>query len=69
MKYNPKIDEEIAAWPEFTEIHPLQPQETVQGCLEVLNTARKYLCEITGMDDMTFQPAAGAHGNLQVFCL
>lgn len=62
MKYNPKIDEEIAAWPEFTEIHPLQPQETVQGCLEVLNTARKYLCEITGMDDMTFQPAAGAHG-------
>jgi len=48
--------------PGFTEIHPLQPIESVQGCLEVLNTAEKLLCEITGMDAMTFQPAAGAHG-------
>lgn len=62
MKYNPKIDEATAALPQFTEIHPLQPVETVQGCLEVLDKARNLLCEITGMDDMTFQPAAGAHG-------
>jgi len=62
MKYNPRINEEIAALPGFANIHPLQPKETVQGCLEVLNQAQKHLCEITGMDRMTFQPAAGAHG-------
>ncbi len=43
-------------------MHPLQPRDTAVGCHEVLDTARKLLCEITGMDDMTFQPAAGAHG-------
>ena len=62
MKYNPKINEDMAALPGFTQIHPLQPEETVQGCLEVLHTSEKLLCEITGMDAMTFQPAAGAHG-------
>jgi len=62
MKYNPKIDDAMAALPGFTDIHPLQPAETAQGCLEVLHTAAKYLCEITGMDGMTMQPAAGAHG-------
>ena len=62
MKYNPKINEEIAALPGFSKIHPLQPSHTAQGCLEVLGLAEKYLCEITGMDHMTFQPAAGAHG-------
>ena len=62
MKYNPKINEDVAALPGFTQIHPLQPEHTVKGCLEVLKTAEKYLCEITGMDRMTFQPAAGAHG-------
>lgn len=64
MKYNPKVNERIAALPGFTEIHPLQPAETVQGCLEALATAEKLLCEITGMHAMTFQPAAGAHGEL-----
>lgn len=62
MKYNPKINEEVAALPGFAAIHPLQPEDTVQGCLEAIDTAKKLLCEITGMDDMTFQPAAGAHG-------
>ena len=62
MKYNPKINEDMAALPGFTQIHPLQPQETVQGCLEAIHTAGKLLGEITGMDAMTFQPAAGAHG-------
>ena len=62
MKYNPRIDEEMAALPGFTGIHPLAPAGTTEGCRQVLDTARQYLCEISGMDDMTFQPAAGAHG-------
>ena len=62
MKYNPRIDEEMAALPGFIGVHPLAPAHTVEGCREVLDTARELLCEITGMDDMTFQPAAGAHG-------
>ena len=62
MKYNPKINDEIAKLPEFADIHPLQPLHTVQGCLEVYRLAEKYLCKITGMDRMDFQPAAGAHG-------
>lgn len=62
MKYNPRVDEEAAALPGFTNVHPLAPAHAVKGCVEVLETARKYLCEITGMDTMTFQPAAGAHG-------
>ncbi len=64
MKYNPRINEETAALPGFSQIHPLQPEHTVQGCLEVLHSAEQALCEITGMDQMTFQPAAGAHGEL-----
>lgn len=62
MKYNPRVNEEAAALPGFTQLHPLQPLESVQGALEVLHTAEKLLCEITGMDGMSFQPAAGAHG-------
>ena len=62
MKYNPRVNEEAAAQPGFTQLHPLQPVETVQGAMEVIHTAEKMLCEITGMDSMTFQPAAGAHG-------
>ena len=62
MKYNPKINEELASLPGFTAIHPLQPEHTVQGAMQVLFQAEQALCEITGMDAMTFQPAAGAHG-------
>ncbi|MBE6104321.1 MAG: glycine dehydrogenase subunit 2 [Erysipelotrichaceae bacterium] len=62
MKYNPRIDEEAASQPGFTQIHPLQPLNTVQGALEVMYQCKQLLMEITGMDDMTFQPAAGAHG-------
>lgn len=62
MKYNPRIDEEMAALPGFTGVHPLAPEYATKGCVEALDTARELLCEITGMDDMTFQPAAGAHG-------
>ena len=62
MKYNPKINEDLASLPGFTAIHPLQPEHTVQGAMQVLFQAEQALCEITGMDAMTFQPAAGAHG-------
>lgn len=62
MKYNPKVNERAAALPGFSRIHPLQPVHTVQGCLEVLKRTEEMLCEITGMDAMTLQPAAGAHG-------
>lgn len=62
MKYNPKINDEMAGLPGFSKIHPFQPAHTVQGCLKALCMAEELLCEITGMDGMTFQPAAGAHG-------
>jgi len=62
MKYNPRIDEEMAALPGFTGIHPLAPEHTTRGCQEVMEVSRQLLREITGMEDMTFQPAAGAHG-------
>jgi glycine dehydrogenase subunit 2 len=62
MKYNPKINEEIASLPGFAGIHPLQSRDSVRGCLGALEKAREYLCEINGMDAMSFQPAAGAHG-------
>ncbi len=62
MKYNPKVNEELAALEGFTGVHPLQEEHTVQGCLEVLFETGKALSEITGMDAMNFQPAAGAHG-------
>lgn len=62
MKYNPKINDEMSNLSGFADIHPLQPEETVEGAKEVLDTLEKYLCEITGMSNMTFQPSAGAHG-------
>lgn len=62
MKYNPKINDEMAGLSGFADVHPLQPLNTVQGCLAVLAKAEILLGEITGMDRMTFQPAAGAHG-------
>ena len=62
MKYNPKINDEVSAMPGFSQIHPLQPENTVQGALETICLADKLFSEITGMDAMTFQPAAGAQG-------
>lgn len=62
MKYNPRINEEMSNLEGFTAVHPLQPEHTVQGSLEAIQTMEKYLCEITGMDRLTLQPAAGAHG-------
>ena len=62
MKYNPKINEDMAALEGFTGVHPLQPEETVQGSLQAIKTLEDRLCQIAGMDAMTLQPAAGAHG-------
>ena len=62
MKYNPRINEEIANMEGFTGIHPLQDESTVQGCLETMHKCGEYLSEITGMDNVSLQPAAGAHG-------
>lgn len=64
MKYNPKVMEDAAALNGFTALHPYQPEETVQGALQLLYELDRYLCEITGMDRFTLQPAAGAHGEL-----
>lgn len=64
MKYNPKVNEDVAAMPGFTMLHPMQPDETVQGTLMVLKRHEEQLCDITGMEAFTFQPAAGAHGEL-----
>ncbi len=64
MKYNPKINEEIAAIPGFNGLHPLQPAETVKGALEVYQSMDKALAAITGMAHFTFLPCAGAHGEL-----
>lgn len=62
MKYNPKVHEDVARLPGFARIHPYQPEETVQGALQLLYELQQYLAEITGMDRVTLQPAAGAQG-------
>ncbi|PSL41144.1 glycine dehydrogenase (decarboxylating) beta subunit [Planomicrobium soli] len=62
MKYNPKINESVARFPGFANIHPLQDESTVQGAMELLFDLQEHLKEITGMDEVTLQPAAGAHG-------
>ena len=64
MKYNPKINEEIAALPGFNAIHPLQPDASVQGALEVYEGINKALAAVTGMAEFTLNPFAGAHGEL-----
>jgi glycine dehydrogenase subunit 2 len=64
MKYNPKVAEEVAALPGFRRLHPLQPDVTVQGALELLWRLERMLCEITGMARATLQPPAGACGEM-----
>jgi glycine dehydrogenase subunit 2 len=64
MKYNPKAAEEAAALPGFARLHPMADDELVQGALELLGTLERALCEATGMARLTFQPAAGAQGEL-----
>ena len=62
MKYNPKINENVARFNGFAHLHPLQDESSVQGALELMYDLQEHLIEITGMDEVTLQPAAGAHG-------
>lgn len=62
MKYNPKINEDVARYPGFARIHPYQPEETIQGALQLMYELQEDLAAITGMDAVTLQSAAGAHG-------
>src|SRR6056297_182445 len=64
MKYNPKRNENVARVAGLTNIHPYQEDEQVQGSLEILYELKKHLAEISGMDEVTLQPASGAHGEL-----
>lgn len=64
MKYNPKVNEMVARFDGFTKIHPYQPESTVQGALKLMYDLDEMLSEITGMDQISLQPAAGAHGEL-----
>ena len=64
MKYNPKIDEEMAALPQFANLHPLQPAETTKGAEAICTLLCKSLCELTGLYAFTLKPFAGAHGEL-----
>lgn len=64
MKYNPKLNEDMAALPGFAHIHPLQPAHTVQGAIQLIYEIEQYLAEISGMTRVTLQPSAGAHGEL-----
>ena len=64
MKYNPVINEEIAAMDAFTGLHPLQPAETCQGALEVYFNLQQSLAELAGLSEFTLNPCAGAHGEL-----
>ncbi|MGP4061734.1 aminomethyl-transferring glycine dehydrogenase subunit GcvPB [Halobacillus sp. H74] len=62
MKYNPKMNEDVARLTGFSHIHPHQPAESVQGALHLMYDLQESLSAITGMDTVTLQPAAGAHG-------
>jgi glycine dehydrogenase subunit 2 len=64
MKHNPRLNEKMARLPGFADIHPLQPQDTVAGALELINTLAFWLIELTGMHGVAMSPKAGAHGEL-----
>jgi glycine dehydrogenase subunit 2 len=64
MKYNPRLNEATARLAGFSQIHPLQPSITVQGALGLMYETQRWLSEISGFDEVTLQPAAGAHGEL-----
>ncbi len=62
MKYNPKVNDQITAWPFYSRIHPYQDETQVQGMLRIIQELESQLGEILGMDAFSLQPAAGAHG-------
>jgi len=64
MKYNPRVNEAVARLPGLAHLHPMQADETTQGALALLHDLQRILAELTGMDDVSLAPAAGAHGEL-----
>jgi glycine dehydrogenase subunit 2 len=64
MKHNPRLNEKVARMPGFADVHPLQPQETVQGAYAVIHELAEWLITLTGMDSVAMSPKAGAHGEL-----
>jgi glycine dehydrogenase subunit 2 len=64
MKHNPRLNEKVARMPGFADVHPLQPQETVQGALQVIDELAVWLLKLSGMSSIAMSPKAGAHGEL-----
>ncbi len=64
MKHNPRLNEKVARLPGFAHIHPMQPQSTVQGALELMYELQNWLGELTGLPGVCLSPSAGAHGEL-----
>lgn len=64
MKYNPRVNEELAGLPGFARLHPHVPDDLAQGAIQLMYELERYLCEIAGFDRASIQPAAGAHGEL-----
>src|SRR5690606_38573004 len=64
MKHNPRLNERMARLPGFGDVHPLQPESTVQGALQLIDTLAHWLKTLTGMHAVAMSPAAGAHGEL-----
>ncbi|WP_082665076.1 aminomethyl-transferring glycine dehydrogenase subunit GcvPB [Sphingopyxis sp. H115] len=64
MKHNPRLNEKVARMPGFADVHPLQPQETVQGAYAVIHELAEWLVTLTGMHSVAMSPKAGAHGEL-----
>ena len=64
MKHNPRLNEKMARLPGFADIHPLQPEKTVQGALALMTELSRWLIELTGMEAVALSPKAGAHGEL-----
>jgi glycine dehydrogenase subunit 2 len=69
MKYSPRIDEQLAKLPQVTQLHPLQPDETIQGLLEVMYGFRNWIRELAGMDEVSFQARGGGHGAFTDACM
>src|SRR3546814_8064645 len=70
MKHNPRLNEKVARMPGFADVHPLQPQETVQGAYAVIHELAEWLITLTGMHSVAMSPKAGAHGELcGVLCI
>ncbi|MCJ7622549.1 MAG: aminomethyl-transferring glycine dehydrogenase subunit GcvPB [Anaerolineaceae bacterium] len=69
MKYSPKLNDQLSKHPSIAYLHPLQPEETFQGLLEIMYDLRNWLCELSGMDEFSLQPRGGGHGVYSNACI